>query len=303
MKLSSLLNPDLVLIKKPCKSKNELLNELIREIYKTHRLSLPEEEVRQALLHREQLGGTAFPTGLITPHARLERFDDLLIAIGIPAEPIIVPQNGEDITIRMMVLLLTSQTASSLYLNSLSAFVKFSRDSDFFGKLCGAANPHAFIQLFKDANIEVTKELTIASVMHQSLIFLNPDNTVKDAADMFYKNHLSYLPILDNQGSFVGELTVLDLFAIGIPDYAAKLGSLKFLNSFEPFEELLKKENVIKLRDIMKKPTILLEEESPIIEAVMKFTQSNRRYLPVVKSGELSGVVGYMDILHKVLRA
>jgi PTS system nitrogen regulatory IIA component len=303
MKLSSLLNPDLVLIKKSCKNKNELLNDLVNEIYKTHRLSVPKEEVRQAVLHREQLGGTAFPTGLITPHARLERFDDLVIAVGIPSEPITIPQDGEDITIRMMVLLLTSQTASSLYLNSLAAFVKISRDSDFFGKLCGAANANAFVQTLKDANIEVTKELTIASVMHKSPIVLHPDNTVKDAADLFYKNHLSYLPILDSQGSFVGELTVLDLFAIGIPDYASKLGNLKFLNSFEPFEELLKKENIIKLKDIMKKPAILLEEESPIIEAVMNFTQSKRRYLPVVKNGKLSGVVGYMDILHKVLRA
>jgi CBS domain-containing protein len=106
-----------------------------------------------------------------------------------------------------------------------------------------------------------------------TLTVLHTDNTVKDAADMFYKSHLGYLPVLDNRGLVVGELTVEDLFAIGIPDYAIKMENLKFLTHFEPFEELLKNENSIRIRDVMKKPEIILEEESPVVEAVLKFIQ------------------------------
>jgi CBS domain-containing protein len=53
----------------------------------------------------------------------------------------------------------------------------------------------------------------------------------------------------------------------------------------------------------MKKPDIILEEGSSVIEALVHFTQSGRRVLPVIKDGKLTGVVSYMDILHKVLRA
>jgi CBS domain-containing protein len=125
---------------------------------------------------------------------------------------------------------------------------------------------------------------------------------VKDAADLFYKNRTSYLPVVTAAGP-PGELTVLDLFRIGMPDYASKIGSLKFLKSFEPFDTLLRDESTILLGTVMKKPSITIEEDAPVVEAILKFTQSNRRHIPVVKEGRIIGVVNYMDILQKVLRA
>jgi len=53
----------------------------------------------------------------------------------------------------------------------------------------------------------------------------------------------------------------------------------------------------------MKKPTLFLEEDSSIIEAVFKFVSSNRRHLPVLKGKRVVGILSYMHILHKVLRA
>jgi PTS system nitrogen regulatory IIA component len=302
MKLSSLLNSGLVLLKRSCKTKDELIDELIQEIYRTRQnISISEKTVRSVITDRENLGGTLLPTGLAIPHARLPGFDDFIIAVGIPAEPI--QTIGVDTPIRMMVLMLTSQGASTQYLNTLAAFGKISQGT-VFSKLCGAVTPHRFIEILKDANIEVTPKLTVASIMNTTLTVLRTDNTVKDAADMLYKNHLGYLPVLDNEGLFVGELTVVDLFAIGITDYAIKMENLKFLTCFEPFEELLKKENSIRIGDVMKKPEIILEEEAPVVEAILKFIQCKRRYLPVVKNKtQLTGVIGYMDILHKVLRA
>jgi CBS domain-containing protein len=300
MKLSSLLIPELVLLKKSCKTKDEMTEELIREIYRTKQyISLSEQNVRSAILERENLGGTVFPSGLATPHARFENFDDLLIVIGVPANPVMY----ENTSIRMMVLLLTSQVASTMYLNTLSAFVKLSQDNELFTRLCQAVNSQEFIQIIKERAIEVTQELLIRSIMQQHFISLEPDNTIKEAADLFYKNHVGYLPVLDGKGNFVGELTVLDLFAVGIPDYALKLENLQFLRRFEPFEELLKNEHILRVRQVMKPVILTIEENAPIIEGIMQFIRSNRRHIPVVKNGRLTGIVSYMDILHKVLRA
>jgi PTS system nitrogen regulatory IIA component len=300
MKLSSLLIPELVILKTSCKTKDELIDALIREIYRTRQpISLPEPYVRSAISDRENLGGTVFPTGLATPHARLENFQDLLIVIGVPVKPVVF----EDIPIHIMALMLTSQSASPLYLNTLSAFIKLSQDTELVTRLCRSSNPQDFIQIIKDRHIEVTQELLVGSIMQQRFISLHPDNTIKEAADLFYKNHVSYLPVLDSQGTFVGELTVLDLFAVGIPDYAIKLENLQFLRRFEPFEELLKNENRIKVQQVMKQVTLTIEEHAPVVEGIMQFVRSNRRYIPVVKQGKLTGVVSYMDILHKVLRA
>jgi PTS system nitrogen regulatory IIA component len=303
MKLSSLINPELVLLKRPCKTRDELLDELIRELYHGgQKVSIPENILRGAITDRENLGGTLLPTGLAIPHARLDGFDDFILAVGIPASPIQGTAQGEP-PVRMMVLMLTSMSSSTQYLNTLASLAKISQ-GPLFSTLCGAANQNAFIEILKDANIEIAGDLTVASIMKTILTVLHTDNTVKEAADMFYKNHLGYLPVLDRNDAFVGELTVLDLFSVGIPDYALKMENLKFLTRFEPFDELLKNENSIRIGDVMKKPEITLEEDSPVIEAVLKFIRCKRRYLPVVKNKtRLTGVVGYMDILKKVLRA
>jgi CBS-domain-containing membrane protein len=121
---------------------------------------------------------------------------------------------------------------------------------------------------------------------------------------MFYKDRIGYVPVIDSNDCFVGEITMTDLFSICIPSYALKMQNLKFLSHFEPLEDLLRNENNIHIGDVMKKPSVILDPDSPVVEAVLKFVQCRRRYLPVVKKDtHLIGVVGYMDVLKKVLRA
>ncbi|MDR3335521.1 MAG: CBS domain-containing protein [Treponema sp.] len=304
MKLSSLLIPDLVLLKKTCKTREALLDELIRELYRTRQsIPVPEATIRTAVLDREHLGETVFESGLAIPHARLPQFNDILIVIGVPEMPVMY----QDTPIRMMILMLTSLAGSAVYLNTLAAFTRLSQDREFFSRLCGAAHPQEFIQILRDRNIEVTKEFLVSSIMHpimhQTFRALHPEDTVKEAVDLFYKYHRSYLPVLDRGDTLIGELTVLDVFAIGIPDYAVQMENLKFLNSIEPFEGLVRQEQTIRVREVMKKPVLTLTEDAPVIEALMKLLRSKRNFLPVVKNGKLIGIVTYMDILHKVLRA
>jgi len=299
MKLSSLIGPDLVRIGRSYANKDEIMEDLLLEVFRRRRPPLSLEGVRQALAERESLGGTVFPTGIATPHARLEGFDDLLIAVGVPERPV---RDG-DIAIRAMVLLLTSRTASTLYLNALAAWIRISQDEALFSRILGAPTAPEFVARLRDSGVAVKKELTIDAVMSRVFPTLRPDSTVKNAADLFYKNKTSYLPVLDEEGRLLGELTVLDLFRIGIPDYAEKVGSMRFLKSFGPFDDLLSREDRIPVGSVMKPPPATLEEDSPVIEAMLTFARTNRRYIPVLREGRLTGIVSYMDILHKVLRA
>ncbi len=299
MKLASLLNPRLISVRKSYGSRTEMIEGLIAEIYRAENPPVGIEETRKAIFDREALGGTRFPTGIAIPHARFDGYEDLLIAVAVPSSP--VPDSP--VPIRMMVLMLTSKTGTTLYLNTLGAFLKISQNEQLYRRLCDAPSGSDLIETLRTENIEVKKELTVEDVMSTTFPSLTVENSVKDAADLFYKNRTSYLPVVDGRGVLLGELTVLDLFRIGMPDYASKIGSLKFLKSFEPFDTLLRDESTILLGTVMKKPSITIEEDAPVVEAILKFTQSNRRHIPVVKEGRIIGVVNYMDILQKVLRA
>ncbi|GMO24506.1 MAG: hypothetical protein Ta2B_03910 [Termitinemataceae bacterium] len=301
MKLSDFIYPELVRLKLPCKNHDELVDSLIKTLYNSeHKIKLEEDVVRNGVTAHETLRGSLLPTGLSIPHARFEGLEQAVIIIGVPEAPIRTARG--DTPILMMVLMLIPSSGATRYLNTLSAFAQISQ-SDLFSKLCSSENPDTFVKLIANENIAIAKELTIASIMNTTIKALHPQNTVKEAMDMFWMDHLGYLPIMDDNGMFVGELTMTDLFSICIPAYALKMQNLKFLSDFQPLEDLLRNENDIRVGDIMKKPTLTLDEDSPVVEAVLKFVQERRRYLPVVKKDSLIGVVGYMDILKKVLRA
>jgi PTS system nitrogen regulatory IIA component len=301
MQLASLLAPGLVFLRRSYAGKDEMINDLVREVFRTrYKITCGEENVKTAIRDRETLGGTVFPTGLAVPHARLENFDDILLVVCVPASPI----PFEETPIRLMVLVLTGHATSAMYLNTLAAFVKFSTDKNYFERLLAASSPQNFIHILKERSIEVKKEVLVRAIMSREFHPLRPDNTLKDAIDTFYKFRTGYIPVLDENNVFVGELSVFDVFDKGIPNYAKKVGNLKFMKSFEAFETFLDQENIIKIREVMKKYTVTLEEDSPIIEAIMKITQEQKRNIPVVRNGkELVGIVSFMDIIHKVIRA
>jgi PTS system nitrogen regulatory IIA component len=296
MKLSSVLLKNLV-IKGGWKTKEEMLNALFKALMKADKKKLPHADIKKAVEMREKIGGTLLPSGLAMPHARLDGFDDFVLAVAIPEAPVKTP----DGTIRLMTMYLTSLTANTLYLNCMAAFTRLSRDEKIFSALC-AASPQDFIALIKKTNIEVTSVVTASNLMVNTPVTLHPGDSLRDAINLFYESRLGYLPVADSSGDLVGELTILDLFSLGIPAYALELKNMKYVRDFDPFKDLLGKENVILVKDIMKAPEVLLDEDATLMEVIMTLTGKKRRFLPVCKNRKLLGVVSYLDILEKALR-
>ena len=119
---------------------------------------------------------------------------------------------------------------------------------------------------------------------------------------MMFKYHVGYVPVIDENGNFIAEVNTNDVLRNGIPNYAMMIGNLKFLSSFEPFEVLLANEDKIKVRSIMRKPSIKLSPDTSVIETALELTQNNRRHVPIVDGNKIVGIVSFMDILTKVIR-
>ena len=296
MKLSSLINPDFIEINQPAASKEAAIERIVDSFVSRYSFIHSREDILSAIREREELGGTLLESGLALPHARFEGFNDVLIGILRPAQPIETAEGP----IRLMVVLLTEKTASTLYLQTIAAFARISQNEEQFNRICTAGTRRELISLL--SGTEVKKELTVSDIMSRTLTSISLDTTVREAADLLYKHNTSYLPVVDGDGTLTGEITVHELLRIGIPDYAVKIGSLRFLSNFEPFEDLLRNEDRILIREVMKEPLCTLEETNSIIEAALLLTKHNRRHLPVLRDGKLVGVLSFMDILNKVIR-
>ena len=299
MKLSSLLNPDNILIGSSARTKEDAIIEIYRQIKKNYRFRMDTDLIKKTIQERESLGGTSFESGIAVPHARLDDFDDLLIGILIPESPI--DDNG--IKLEMVVLMLTSKAVSNIYLNTLASFIKLSRNTQQFKEIISLKSGEDIISFVEKQNIKVKEEVSVEDIMSEELITLSPDATIRELADLFYKHKIGYLPVTSETGEFLGEINIVMLIKEGIPDYAAQLGHLKFLKSFEPLERLFRMEDDIYLKDIMKKPSITFKRETSIIEAALEFTNRKRRHIPVVEDGKVVGILALADILNKILRS
>ena len=152
MTLSELLKSDLILPKIVCASKDELIIKLVEQVYSAGRAPpIPPDEVLSEIHIREGIGGTLLPSGLSVPHARLRNYEGFILTVGIPIEPIF----HDGIQIRLMALMISSQSGAPYYLPTLAALTKISRDGEFLSRLCKAEKPEDFISIICERDQEL----------------------------------------------------------------------------------------------------------------------------------------------------
>jgi len=298
MKLHNLLSEPLILLDRSVKSKEEAIQILVKAVQARYPFPLKPEEIQRAVLAREALGGTSFPTGIAVPHARLDFLDDIVVAVLRPTQPVPDPVAP----VRLVVLMLTSQNKPAVYLNSLSSMLKFSQKSEVFEKALATSSPREFLDLVATEDYNLVKVVTVEDLLTGPAVTVRADDTLASLIDLFHERNLSYAPVVDDEGRLIGEVGLGDVLKAGFPDFTAQVGSLRFLKTFEPFETLLQKEDNLLVRDLMKPVAFGCDPSASVVELCFEFLQKGRRHCPVVRGRQLLGVLSIMDILNKVIR-
>lgn len=296
--LSSLLNKDLIKINITCDSLETIYSILIDEICDTFALPEPCSDLLQRILERDKEASTVFPTGVAIPHVHIEGYDDTIIGIAIPSEPV----KTDDGDIKLFILVISGTLQNTLYLHILQSIIKLSKDTNLFNRLLKVKKPDEFIELIAEGDFGLKRNVTVSDLMSNKLYYVKREMTLKELGNIFYEKNFGYCPVVDDNLNLIGEVTVLDLIMTGFPDYTNYLGNMNFLKSFEPFETLLREEKNIKVIDIMKKTECQLNPDASVIEAVFLMKKFKRRDIPVVIDKKIVGVISFMDIFRKVIK-
>ncbi|GAB1481982.1 hypothetical protein MASR2M78_07970 [Treponema sp.] len=308
MKLSNLMDPRLVQLNADVTSVDAAIENALKHITELYSHEVSYDEAYTRIMERQALGGTVFPSGIAIPHTRLPDFKDFIIAAIVPRKPFLAPsgndgENAPETLIRIVFVVLLSQASSAVYLNTLAKLLSASKDEAIMAALLKAENAAHFVGVFEKAAYEVKKDLLVADVMNKTVVSIRSDETLKTLTDLMFTHHLRYIPVVDAKEHLVGEIGILDLIKAGIPDYAFRVGSLKFLSELEPMTELLLNEEKIPASSIMQKPATPIDSKTSVVEAAFEMAKSKKRHFAVVDEGRLVGVISSMDILNKVLRA
>jgi len=115
----------------------------------------------------------------------------------------------------------------------------------------------------------------LALIMSKNVITANAEDSLSVARGIFLKNKVHHLPIV-NGSKLVGILTTYDLFKVTGPN--------------KDYEK-------IKIKDVMTSHVATLEPEDKIGSAAELFLENLFHAVPIVKDGELQGIVTSFDVI------
>ncbi|MFO7814692.1 MAG: CBS domain-containing protein [Halanaerobiales bacterium] len=146
--------------------------------------------------------------------------------------------------------------------------------------------------------------ITAKDIMTTDVITVDPETSVKEAANIMSENDISGLPVVKND-MLVGIVTENDLIIkdkkLHFPEYINVIGGIIYLESYKKFEEEFKKFIAIKVGELMTEDVITASPNDAIEDMATIMHQENINRLPVVdNAGQLIGIVTRANIVKHI---
>lgn len=117
-------------------------------------------------------------------------------------------------------------------------------------------------------------------IMTKNVLFVKPDTSVIKAIDILLENHISGLPVVDDNMRLAGVVSEKDFLGI-------------LLEKNVKLDE--------KVHRYMSKKVVKFNDEDSIVDICDFFIKNNVRRVPIVSQDKLVGVISRKDILQLIL--
>lgn len=305
MKLSRLLNQNCLISEIKSTDKNSAIKELLSRCALSSD-DLPENEIYEQLLAREEEQSTGIGAGIAFPHVRLSPISKLHIVIGCSKEGIDFKALDKK-PVHFIILMLVDRTKPNELLKTRAAIAKLLAKADTGSKMLMAGSGQELLDIIEESDVSVDYIITAKDIMRPYIASLLPDLTIRDAARQLHKHHIDSLPVIDEQRIFHGEISCHDLFSFGLPDFFNNLHVISFVKHMNPFEQYFKVDKTLKVSDILNeksKSELVISEDATLMEIIFEMTVKNKEVLYVLsEDGKFKGVMDRYSIIDKVLIA
>lgn len=305
MKLSSYLSENLIVPNLKGHTFEELVSNLIDEIAKSNKqIKLESAHMKKAVFKREEEASTYLGYGVAIPHARLEYFDDIVVAIGYPETPIKVKtlHNTEE-DLNMIVLVLADVLKNKNILKIMSGISRMAlKNKPVLDQIIKSKSAIKTIQILEDMNIEIDHTIIAEDLLTQTPSPASVNNTLEDIAKRIIIEKVAGIPVVDGDNNFLGEITERELIAFGMPKHTTLLSDLSFLTVGEPFENYLVNEKTTTIKDLYRTENIVtIDKEASLMEISYLFMNRGVTRIYVVENNKYMGIISRSDIIKKIL--
>lgn len=300
MKLANLLMERRITMNLKASGKDQAVQELL-SLIQSEGVPVDYDTILTSVREREQVENTNYGHGFAFPHARTDAVREMYILVGVSKSGL-KEVGPDDVPIHVVCLLLTPSTIAKLYLQTLSGLATFGRTPGILEKLLATDDKAELIRLVSEANVTVDKELMVKDVMRHDVTAVTPDDSLKDVANQMFRHRLSALAVVAQGGRLVGVIDDRDLIKAALPDYKSLISNLNYSMDVEPFEELLKNEDKIKVSQLYRDDYEVTTPETRIVEVAAMMIFKNVRRVFVVSGDVLVGVLLRKDIVNMIIR-
>ncbi|MDX8335814.1 PTS sugar transporter subunit IIA [Candidatus Cetobacterium colombiensis] len=305
MKLSSYLSKEKIISNLKGETFEELITNLLTELAKTNKQVKMEKEImKKAILKRENEASTYIGHGVAIPHARLEYFDDIIIAMAFPEKKITMTSpTGEEEIVEFIVLIIADVLKNKNILKIMSGISRLClKNRDILKEILTYKSSEKTLEILTKANIEINHTITAEDLLSTSIIPAKENNTLEDIAKRIIIDQVTGIPVVDSQNNFLGEITERELISFGMPKHTTILNDLSFLIIGEPFENYLVNEKITIIKDLYRTEGIItIDRDAPLMEISYIFMNKGVTRIYVTENNKYLGTIFRSDIIKKIL--
>jgi len=145
MSLTKILQPNCIKVPLEGKDKKSVITELV-DLLDANGLLTDRNTAMQAVMLREQTRSTGIGSGIAIPHGKCNAVKQLVMAIGLPAEPIdFASVDGKPV--RIIILLVSPADQTGPHIQALAHISRLMLDEPFKQKLENAESPEQVYEL------------------------------------------------------------------------------------------------------------------------------------------------------------
>lgn len=304
MDLSKHITPNQILTGISPQDKWELIDTMLTALHAHPVCKRQRDEVRERIsstvIDREKTMSTGLGHGLAFPHGRVADFHGFAVCIATLAAPIEYgTPDKKPVSIACMVV--TSENNPTIALRVMGVLSRLLSDEKTRSFFLSATDSEKVYNFIIEKKIDLDVSVTARDIMRPRIASVNPETPLREVTYIMMKNKLEAVPVTDNDGRVVGEITCDILFQEGIPDFFTQLKSVSFIRHFDPFEKYFDVEAHSTAAKVMSTSFALVEKDATMMEIVFLLSVKNHAKLYVAEDGVLQGVVDRIDVLDRIL--
>jgi CBS domain-containing protein len=125
---------------------------------------------------------------------------------------------------------------------------------------------------------------------------------LKEVARLFYETGESILPIVEDDGSLAGIISIEDFILIFLPDYIDLVKSIDFIHDFGALEKasMNVEEMLFVAEDLMRVDYPVLDENDSVLKAAAVLHKLDFQRLPVISGRRLVGMMSMNDVCRAI---